>query len=189
MTDAADPDGGGSATSPVHTGRVMPSVRAASPLRMTRTTEESTAAGIYGVIVASSVMAAAHAETAVAVDLAVLVTLVIYWGAERYARVVAQRIHDGHRPDRSQLLRQLTTGWAMVSASTVPLVVLLVVRLLGADLTVAILSALSCSTVLLAVAGWEIGRNGTLSPGERLASAATAAAFGVALILLKMLLH
>jgi len=123
------------------------------------------------------------------VELAVLVTLVIYWGAERYARVVAQRIHDGHRSDRSQLRRELTTGWAMVSATAVPLVVLLIARLLGAQLTVAILSALACSTVLLAIAGWEIGRGGKLSRGERLASAATAAAFGVALILLKMLLH
>jgi hypothetical protein len=189
MTNAADPGEGGSATNPVHTGRVMSSVRNTIPLRMTRATEENTAAGIYGVIVASSVMAAAHAETAIAVDLAVLVTLVIYWGAERYARVVAQRIHDGHRPDRSQLRRQLTTGWTMVSATTVPLVVLLIVRLLGAGLNVAILSALACSTVLLSIAGWEIGRDGRLSRGERFASAAIAAAFGVALILLKMLLH
>jgi hypothetical protein len=156
---------------------------------MTRATEESTAAGIYGVIVGSSVMAASHAHTAVAVDLAVLVTLVIYWGAERYARVVAQRIHDGHRPDRSQLRHQLTTGWEMVSATTVPLVVLVIVRLFGAEVYVAILSALTCSTVLLFVAGWEIGRDGKLTRAERLVSAATAATFGVALIALKMLLH
>jgi len=158
-------------------------------LRMTRATEESTAAGIYGVIVASSVLAASHAETALAVDLAVLVTLVIYWAAERYARVVAQRIHDGRRPDRSQLGHQLTTGWEMVSASTLPLVVLVVVRLLGAELTVAILSALVCSTLLLFAAGWQIGRDGQLARWERLASATTAAAFGVVLIVLKMLLH
>jgi hypothetical protein len=160
-----------------------------NPLRLTRATEESTAAGIYGLIVASSVMAAAHVRTAVGLDLAVLVTLIVYWGAERYARVVAQRIHDGHRPDRSQLRRELTTGWAMVSTSTVPLVVLIVARLVGAGLTAAILSALICSTVLLAIAGWEIGRDGKLSRGERVASAATAATFGVALIVLKMLLH
>jgi hypothetical protein len=189
MMNAADPGAGRSAMDPVRTDRAMPSVPETISLRMKRATEESTAAGIYGVIVASSVMAASHAGTAVAVDLAVLVTLVIYWGAERYARVVAQRIHDGHRPDRSQLRSQLTSGWAMVSATTLPLVVLLIVRLLGAGLTVAILSALACSTVLLSIAGWEIGRDGKLSRGERLASAATAAAFGAALILLKMLLH
>jgi VIT1/CCC1 family predicted Fe2+/Mn2+ transporter len=189
MANAPDPDEGGSATDPVNSSRESSSVRGMVRLRMTRTTEESTAAGIYGVIVASSVMAATHAETAIAVDLAVLVTLVVYWGAERYARLVAQRIHDGHRPDRRQLRRQLTTGWAMVSASAVPLIVLLVVRLLGVGLTAAVLSALASSTVLLAVAGWEIGRDGKLSRGERLASAATAAAFGGALIVLKMLLH
>jgi hypothetical protein len=178
-----------SGTDPVHTGRVAQSIRDVIRLRMTRATEESTAAGIYGVIVAASVMAASHAETAVAVDLSVLVTLVIYWGAERYARLVAQRIHDGHRPDRSQLRQQLTTGWEMVSATTVPLVVLVLVRLFGAKLYVAVLSALVCSTVLLFVAGWEIGRDGKLSRAERFASATTAAAFGAALIVLKMLLH
>ena len=61
-------------------------------------TEEATAAGIYGVIVSAAVMAASHAPTAVATVVAVLVTLTIYWGAERYSRIVAERIHQGHRP-------------------------------------------------------------------------------------------
>ncbi len=61
--------------------------------------EESTASGIYGVIVGAAVMAASHADRVVAVAVAVLVTLVIYWTAERYARLVAARIHDEHRPD------------------------------------------------------------------------------------------
>jgi len=168
---------------------VIRSVRDAIRLRVTGTTEESTAAGIYGIIVGSSVMAATQADSAVAVDLAVLVTLTIYWGAERYARVVAQRIHDGHRPDRQQLRHQLTSGWEMVSATTVPLVVLVLVRLLGADMDVAVLWALGCSTVLLFAAGWDIGRTGSLSRGERLLSAVAAAAFGGILIVLKMLLH
>lgn len=167
----------------------MRPVRNGIRLRMARATEEGTAAGIYGVIVGASVMAASHAGTAFAVDLSVLVTLIIYWGAERYARVVAQRIHDGHRPDRSELRQQLTTGWEMVSATSLPLVVLVIVRLLGAELYAAILVALACSTVLLLLAGWEIGRDGKLTRAERIVSAATAAAFGVAFIVLKVLLH
>ena len=91
-------------------------------LGMARDDEESTADGIYGVIVSAAVMAASHAETAVALAAAVLITLAIYWGAERYARLVAERIHNGHRPNRAQVRRQLTSGWEIVTASALPLV-------------------------------------------------------------------
>lgn len=158
-------------------------------LKVSRSSEESTAAGIYGIIVGAAVMAASHAPSAVAVVLAVLITLVVYWGAERYARIVAARIHDGRRPDRHELRSQLTTGWAMVSASVLPLAVLIAARLLGAELITAVFWALGCSTVLLGLAGWEVGRDGKLTPRERVVSAATAAAFGGVLIVLKMLLH
>jgi len=141
------------------------------------------------VIVGAAVLATAHAESAVGTVLAVLVTLIIYWAAERYARLVAERIHRGHRPDRRQVRRQLTAGWEIVTASALPLIVLVVLRLFGADLNVAVGWALAGSTLLLCVAGWEIGRHGQLTGLERLVSAVTAGMFGVLMILLKTLLH
>jgi positive regulator of sigma E activity len=152
-------------------------------------TKENTAAGIYGVIVSAAVMAASHENTAVAVALSVLFTLLVYWAAERYSRLVAERIHDGRRPTWNQVRTQLTTGWEIVSASTLPLVVLVVMALLGADLSVAVLAALGCSTLLLALAGWEMGRRGRLRPLERAASAGVAALFGLSMVALKALLH
>ena len=59
---------------------------------------EATASGIYGIIVSAAVLSASNADKAYKVMIAVLVTLTIYWGAERYARIVAERIHEGHRP-------------------------------------------------------------------------------------------
>ena len=44
-----------------------------------------------------------------------VVTLTIYWGAERYARIVAERIHEGHRPNWTSVRFQLTRGWEMVT--------------------------------------------------------------------------
>ena len=154
-----------------------------------RPTEESTAAGIYGVIVGAAVMAAAHAPSAAAVAVSVVVTLAIYWAAERYARLVAERIHENRRPTWAVVLRQLTLGWEMVTASALPLVVLLVASALGASLYAAVLFALGCSTVLLCVAGWEMGRGGKLTGPERLATTVAAGMFGAAMILLKALLH
>jgi len=89
---------------------------------------------------------------------------------------------------RLYLRHQLTTGWAMITASFLPLAVLDVARLLGVQLSTALLAGLSCSTLLLAIAGWEVGREGKLTTWERLASAAVAAAFGGVMIVLKMLL-
>ena len=157
--------------------------------RRSASTEESTAAAIYGVIVSAAVMASAHAETAWAVVVAVLVTLVIYWGAEWYARLVAERIHQGHRPTWAQVRGQLTNGWEMVSASYLPLAVLSVLTLFGMELYGAVLSALGCSTVLLCIAGWAMGRNGQLTPGERVASTVVAGLFGLVMIALKAQLH
>jgi hypothetical protein len=164
-----------------------------SPTRLsaqsTRDTEDATAAGIYGVIVSAAVMAAAHAPSAVATVVAVLATLTIYWAAERYARIVAERIHQGHRPSRQTLRDQLTGGWEMVTTSIIPLAVLVTVRLLGANLRTAVVWGLVCSTVLLCVAGWHVGRGGRLTTPERIVSSTVAGAFGLGLILLKTLLH
>jgi hypothetical protein len=160
-----------------------------SRVRLTHAREESTAAGIYGVIVSAAVMAASHAASAVALIVAVLVTLTVYWSAERYARLVAERVHTGHRPTWRHVWRQLATGWEMVAASALPLAVLALPRLLGVDLDRAVLGALSCSTLLLCLAGWEVGRHGQLTGWERLLSTAVAGVFGVALIVLKTALH
>ncbi|WP_344509760.1 hypothetical protein [Dactylosporangium maewongense] len=156
---------------------------------MARADEESTAAGIYGVIVSAAVMAASHAHTAAATAVAVVVTLLVYWSAERYARLVAERIHEGHRPAWAVVRRQLASGWEMVTASAVPVAVLVAADLAGHSQPWSVVAALVCSTLLLCLAGWEVGRHGRLSRAERVVSAAVAGSFGVALIVLKTALH
>ena len=152
-------------------------------------TAEETAAGIYGVIVGAAVMAASHAERATQLARAVIVTLLVYWAAERYARLVAERIHEGHRPTWSAVRRQLTSGFDMITASLLPVAVLLMLRLIGTSLETAIIGALLTSTAVLGYAGWHVGRRGKLTTGERLVSALVAGAFGGALIVGKTLLH
>lgn len=156
---------------------------------MARADEESTAAGIYGVIVSAAVMAASHAHTAAVTAVAVLVTLLVYWSAERYARLVAERIHEGHRLSWSTLRRQLASGWEIVTASALPVAVLVGADILGRTQQASVIAALICSTLLLCLAGWEIGRHGHLSTVERLVATAVAGSFGVALIVLKTALH
>ena len=158
-------------------------------VRLTHGTAEGTAAGIYGVIVCAAMLVTSPAERAWHEVLAVLITLMIYWAAERYARILAERIHEGHRPAWQTVRHQLTSGWQIVTASTLPLLVLVLMRLGGVRLETAEFAALGCATVLLCVAGRRMGGAGRLTTAERLVSTTTAGGFGAAMILLKTLLH
>jgi hypothetical protein len=153
--------------------------------------ERRTANAIYGVIVSASVMAASHAPmTTGRLAVAVLVTLLVYWAAERYAAVMAGRIASGGAESgRTALRRELTDGWELVTASFLPILVLVAADLLGADLWGSVIAGLVCSTVLLFLAGLEIGAEGRLRPVERWTSAAVSGTFGLVLIALKMSLH
>jgi len=152
-------------------------------------TEESIATGILGIVVSAAVMASAHAETVGQLVVAVLATLLVYWAAERYARVVSRRIADGHRPTWPTLRHELTDGWEIVTESALPILVLGVLGLLGAEYRTAVLAALGTSTALLALAGWSAGRGGRMSTRERLVSAGVAGLFGLVAITFKTLVH
>jgi hypothetical protein len=152
-------------------------------------TAEQTASGIYGLIVSSGVLAAGAGTSTGTVVLAVLGTLCVYWAAERYAELVAERVHSGQRLGWPRVRRRLASGWEIVAGSAAPLGVLVVFRAAGAALPIAVDAALVCGVVLLCLAGWEIGRDGRLGVPQRLASAATAGGFGVLMAALKTLLH
>ena len=151
--------------------------------------ETRTANGIYGIIVGSAVLVSVHGSTVPQLAVAVLVTLVIYWLAERYAHVMARRIVHPGALTWSELRGELHHGWELVTASFLPLGVLVGSRALGAEVSTAVVAALLCATVLLAAAGWQVGREAGLSHWARFGSAACAGAFGAAMVLLKTLLH
>jgi hypothetical protein len=162
-------------------------VRGRLRIRLKHEDAEGTAAGVYGLIVSSSVLVTAHADKAYKLDIIVVVTLIIYWVAERYAKIVAERIHEGHRPPWHTVRDQLTSGWEIMSASALPLLVLLLARAVGAGMNLAILAALVTGTLLLCLAGWRMGER--LTAAERAVSTLVAGMFGVAMIVLKILLH
>jgi hypothetical protein len=146
------------------------------------------AAGIYGTIVASAVLAGggAHLQT-VPLAIAVVVTLLVYWAAEGYAELLSEQIHGGHLPRRAQVRASLAGIWPMVSASYVPLLALLVARALGATTKNAAMVALVVTVVLLVAPGWAAGRAAQLRGPRLLLVTLIAGAFGVVMILLKLL--
>jgi hypothetical protein len=144
-------------------------------------------AGIYGTIVASAVLVAGggHLRT-VPLAVAVFVTLLVYWAAEGYAELLGEHAHAGHLPTWSHVRALLAAIWPMVSASYVPLLSLLVARLLGADTKTAATVVLLVAIALLLVHGWVGGKASQLRGLRLLAVTLIAGAFGVTMILLKL---
>ena len=151
--------------------------------------ETRIADSIYGVIVSTAVMASAHAGSVPRLAIAVLVTLLVYWAAEQYAHMMARRLVLGPHVRWRDLRGGLTEGWGLVTASFVPLLVLVGSHLVGATYFTAVLVALISGTGLLVFAGWRAGKAAGLDPLPRILSAAAAGAFGVVMIGLKTLLH
>jgi hypothetical protein len=153
-------------------------------------TERRLASGIYGLIVASSVLAAGVDDDSIGhVAVSVLVTLVVYWLAETYAHAMAARHVRGERVDWTHTRRDLRTGWPLVSASFTPLISVVFAAVLGASVGTAQTVGLICATVLLFSSGWVAGRRRGLTGVRLLPGAVVAASFGVALIALKTALH
>jgi hypothetical protein len=150
-------------------------------------TEQRMASEIYGLIIASSVLAAgADDEDITHVALSVLVTLVVYWLAEAYAHsIAAWRVHGR----RSRVFRELRSGWPLVSASFIPLLAVMLTALFGASVGAAQVVGMICATVLLFGSGWVAARDNELAGYRRLLSGLLAASLGIVLIVLKSLLH
>jgi hypothetical protein len=164
------------------TSRYLPDVEDVRPTQM------RWAAGIYGLIVTASVLATGGAQLrTVALVVAVIVTVLVYWLAEQYAELMAHA-NAGHLPTRADILFTLRARWSMVSVSYLPLVVLLLTRAVGATAFGAALAALIATVGLLLVYGWRAGRSARLHGFAQFAITALAGGFGVLMIALKILL-
>lgn len=153
-------------------------------------TERRLASEIYGLIVASSVLAASAGDDDIAhVSLSVLVTLVVYWLAETYAHIMAIQHVRGQQIGWAWARHDLRTGWPLVSASFTPLVAVVIAAALGVNVSTAKTIGLTWATLLLFSSGWVSGRRRGLTGARLLIGAVIAASFGVALIALKTSLH
>ena len=150
------------------------------------------AAGIYGAIITASIMTAVGgALPTLALALSVLVTLVVYWLAEEYAEVLGRQATGGHVPTWAYIRARLTGSWPIVSASFLPLAVLVVARLVGASAFAAANFGVGAAILLLIAHGWAAGRAAHLKGWQLTASTSIAAVLGLVMVALKnlVLLH
>jgi hypothetical protein len=147
------------------------------------------APAIYGTIIGASVMAAGEEHTPVAeVASTVIVTLIIYWLAERWSFLLGTHL-TGEPITLAHAREVFAEGWSMVQASYLPLIVMLVASFAGADSDLAVNLALGATVLVLLALGRVAGRRAGLSGWALAGSAAFTGLLGALLILLKSLLH
>jgi len=150
------------------------------------------AAGIYGTIITAAVLAAAgdHVPT-LPLAVSILVTLLVYWLAEEYAKILGEQLEGGRLPTWADVRAALASTWPMVSASYVPLLALVLARLPGASPPAAANVGLVTAIVLLTICAWSAGRAAHLRGRQLLVITSIAAALGLLMILLKdvVLIH
>ena len=146
------------------------------------------AARIYGAIVTAAVLAAAGGQLpTLALSVSVVVTLLVYWLAEEYAELLGEQVEGGRPPTWPYVRRVLASTWPMVSASYLPLLVMVLARLAGAPTAAAANFGLAMAVVLLAVHGWSADRASHLRGRQLVATTSIAAALGLVMIALKNL--
>jgi hypothetical protein len=157
-----------------------------------RTKPANLARAIYGYILATSLVAAFsedddYSTTEVAV--AVFVTGLVFWLAHVYASLLGERYAAGRRLTRSEIRAEFYAEWPLVQAFVPSIAMLLLgtIGLLSDDTAIWLAIAVGLAALLL----WslEIGRRERLSPLELAVMALVNGLFGVAVVLLKVVVH
>ena len=150
--------------------------------------------GGEGAITGTVVCAAAIAYSAGQVEsvgrlcVIILGTIAVYWVAHLHAVTIGSGLTHRHHP-LAAVRHALAETLPIAGASVFPLGVLLVTKLLGADLSASAWAALITTIALLAIYSFIAGARGGLDTTECLACAAAGAGVGLLVVALKVALH
>ena len=145
--------------------------------------------GVYGLVLAMSVIAVAAGNDAGSVALAVLVTAAVFWLAHVYASVLGIGLSTQRSLTRSTVVRAMRDHWSLVEV-TIPLVLILGLGAIGAvpDRAASVAATAVALVELAATGAYGAIRRGAGARGV-VSSAATAFALGLAIALLKAVVH
>lgn len=145
---------------------------------------------ITGTVVCAAAIAAGsdHLESIARLSALILGTIAIYWVAHLHAITIGSALTHHHHPFAA-FRHALVETLPIAGASVVPLGVLLIATLFGADVRAAAWAALFATIALLTVYSFIAGKRGGLGLGGCLASAVAGAGVGMLVVLLKAALH
>ena len=148
------------------------------------------ASELYGLIIGGAVLATSGVEERLAfIAGSLVITLAVYWVAETYVHLMAERAVEGHELSRRTAGTIAKDGLPLITASAVPLVVLLVCGLAGMATVRAADWALYANTVVLLLAGYRISRDAGLTGARLVGSIAVSGVMGLAMVGLKIVLN
>ncbi|GAA1793092.1 hypothetical protein GCM10009795_043420 [Nocardioides hankookensis] len=145
---------------------------------------------ITGTVVCAAAIAysAGYKESIGQLGLVILGTVAVYWIAHLHAVTIGSSLTHQHHP-LTALRHAFFETLPIAGASVVPLGVLLVSYLLGADLKTAAWVALIASIGLLTAYSFLAGVRGGLDTWGRIGSAAAGLCLGLLVVALKVALH
>ena len=145
---------------------------------------------ITGTVVCAAAIAyaAGHSDSTAQLCLAIVGTVFVYWLAHVHAVTLGSSLAHRHHPIAA-FRHALVHTLPILGASVVPLVVLLLGRLAGAELRTAAWVALIATIGLLTFYSYMAGVRGGLDRGGRIASACAGAGIGILVAVLKVALH
>jgi hypothetical protein len=163
-----------------------PDVGQRDPLGLVRGGEGA----ITGTVVCAAAIAAVtgHIETTGQLCAAILGTVAVYWVAHLHAVTIGSSLTHRHHPFAA-LRHAFAETLPIAGASVVPVGVLVLATLFGAELRTAAWMALIASIALLTTYSYLAGVRGGLDTSGRLASAAAGAGVGLLVVALKVALH
>ncbi len=142
---------------------------------------------IYGTILAAATIAgvADASHDLLEIVLAVVTTVVVYWIAHAYAEVLGRV--EGPARTWASARHELATSLPMVTACALPVAVLIIAEALGAGVQTAAVLALGLVVLQLLWWGYITPLSGVRR--RRLGSSLLFGGLGVAIVILKLLVH
>jgi hypothetical protein len=155
-------------------------------------TSASATEGIYGLILATAVIAVSREygeADAGRVALTVLVTAIVFSLAHLFAALLGSGVSKEQTLTRADVIHAIRDHWALVEVA-VPLIGVLGLGAIGVlpDHTALVAATVLALVELAALGAYAAIRHGA-GPGGTILSAAFALALGLALVLLKTLVH
>jgi hypothetical protein len=151
----------------------------------------SASAAIYGTMLVTAIIAALSEDAQASLPemvAATLLTIVVFWLAHVYADVVGERAATRDRAQWHSPLALLIQERPMVGAALVPMIPLLIGAVAGLHRLAAARASLAVGIVELSVWGYIAGRHLGSQPA-RLAGALFLSVLGIAITLLKVVVH
>jgi hypothetical protein len=121
--------------------------------------------------------------------LSTAIAAALYWLAHAYAHVLGRRLETGERLSAGRLLAALGHDWALMRGASIPLLALLLAWATGAGQQSAVSTALWSAVASIVLFELLAGIRSKATPAELMLEGTVGVAMGMAILILKIVLH